>query len=180
MDSKKILTVTILLLSCFSLSAGTFPKVKTKAADGNGFLFPDDALQKGPALFAFAISTSRENGEEQQKSLLEWQTYFNENPLFLAGIPVYHFPVIGSVPFFVKGAIRNGIWKIYSSQVESEKVAVLFISDLESFSDKSGISVDSFATLAFVDKEGTVIDFIKGPVNEENLVRLQEIVSKDK
>jgi hypothetical protein len=180
MNIKKILAVTLLILVCTSLCAGTFPQVKAKAADGNSFLFPDDALQKGPALFAFAISTSRENGEEQQKSLIEWQTFFNENPSVLAGLPVYHFPVIGSVPFFVKGAIRNGIWKIYSPQVESEQVAVLFISDLEGFSETSGIPIDTLATLALVDQTGTVLNYLKGGVNEENLDRLQEIVSRDK
>lgn len=180
MTRKKCLVLIALIVISLNLWATSFAEVKTKTADGNSFSFPDDALQKGPALFALAISKTRENGEEQQQALLEWQTYFNENPSVLAGLPVYHFPVIGSVPFFVKGAIRGGIAKTYAPLVGSDRIAVVFISDAETFFEQAGIPIDAEPTLALVAKNGTILGFLKGGVTEENLRKLEELVSRDK
>ncbi|AEV28142.1 hypothetical protein SpiGrapes_0282 [Sphaerochaeta pleomorpha str. Grapes] len=179
--SRKIVLVIILVFAVsLTLTAESFAEVKTKTADGNSFTFPEDALQTGPALFAMAISKTRQNGEEQQQILLQWQTYFNENPSFLAGLPVYHFPVIGSVPFFVKGAIRGGIAKTYAPFIGSDRLAVVFISDAETFFAQAGIPIDEEPTLAFVVKNGTIKGFLKGGVTEENLFRLKELVSGNK
>ncbi len=97
----------MLVICTSSIFSATFEEEKTKTADGEDFLFPKDALRYGPAIFALTMGKDRDNGEVQQKEVIAWQQYFTENPNMLGSIPVYHFPVLSGVPFFIKGTIRK-------------------------------------------------------------------------
>lgn len=172
---KKNVTMIILLLSYMAYAA-TFPQVKTQNAEGDEFIFPQDAIQEGPALFALAMSTNRKNGEVQQAELIAWQEYFNAHEERTYQLKVYHFPVLASIPFFVKGAIRKGIGKSYENLVPKERVAILFISDVENFADQAGIPLDEQSTLVLVKEQGEIAGYIKGPPTEENLDALQKLI----
>ena len=128
MMKKTIILVMVLLVSLSCMFSATFDEEKTKTADGEDFLFPSDALKSGPAVFALTMGKDRENGSVQQLEVVAWQEYFTENPSTLGSIPVYHFPVLSGVPFFVKGTIRKALYEYYAEITDPTRVGVLFVS----------------------------------------------------
>jgi hypothetical protein len=160
-----------------TLFGSAFPRIVTETADGNKFVFPDDATDAGPVLFALAVGSSRKDGEEQQRQLLEWQRYFDEHPSLLGPVAAYHVPVIGKVPFFVKGAIRKGMGNAYGEYTDKARIVVLFVKDVASFAEASGFELDGRPTLVLTDRDGAIAGILKGELSDRNAERLQEMLA---
>ncbi len=166
------------LLSMASLSGGTFLSIEARTVGGSDFLFPGDALREGPALFALAMSTTRENGEYQQERLLEWHHTLMQSSVLPADMSIFHFPVIESPPFFVRGIIRRGIGRSIAPAVLEDRAAVLFVPDTREFARNAGIPLDDQPTLAVVVQGGRVAGFVKGPVSDQGMLELQRIIQQ--
>lgn len=167
----------VLAIGTFSISAATFEQEKTKTADGEDFLFPTDALRSGSAIFALSMGKDRDNGEVQQKEVIGWQNYFLENPDTVGQIPVYHFPVLSGVPFFVKGAIRKALYEYYADIVDPSRVGVLFVSKTEKFAKQAEIPFDDESILVVVASDGTIVGYVKGAVTPAKAGQLQKVIA---
>ncbi|HKM06782.1 MAG TPA: hypothetical protein VJ869_07305 [Sphaerochaeta sp.] len=175
---KKTLLLVMLLALCVSSSfSASFDEEKIKTSDGMDFVFPLDALRTGPAIFALSMGKDRSNGEAQQQEVIAWQRYFNENPKVLGFIPVYHFPVLSGVPFFVKGAIRKALYEYYADSVDPSRVGVLFVSKTEAFAKQAGIPFDDESVLVVVASDGTVVGFVKGAITQAKVLQLEKLLS---
>ncbi len=175
---KKILVMLLVLaFLASSLFSATFDEEKIKTSDGESFLFPEDALKTGPAIFALSMGQDRDNGEEQQKEVIAWQQRFNEDPTIVGTVPVYHFPVLSGVPFFVKGAIRKALYEYYTDIVDPSRVGVLFVSKTEKFAEQAGIPLDEESTLVVVASDGTVLGYVKGAITSDKVGQLKRLLS---
>lgn len=165
----------LLLIFCTGslVWAGSFPTIETRTVGNDQFVFPDQALEHGPALFAIALSESRSNGEVQQQKLLDW----HEQLLAISDVRVYHVSVIQSPPRFVQGLIRRAIGKFYEDTVSGDHALILFIDDIESFASQAGFSIDDDPTIVLVDRSGNVLGFVKGEKTQRNINRLQELMT---
>jgi len=172
MQKSKIAALLLLIFLLTPLAGATFPQTDAKTIGGSGFDFPSDALSRGPALFALAMGTSRENGEIQQQHLLQWQAYLTASTSFLREWPLYHFPVIDA-PGFIQGVIRRGIAKSYEGLIDDDKAAVLFIKSARKFSEESAIPIDDQATLVVVRSNGSIAGFVKGLPSTQSLGTLE-------
>ncbi|MFW6363824.1 MAG: hypothetical protein ACOC0D_08280, partial [Spirochaeta sp.] len=118
----------------------------------------------------------RENGEQQQEQLLQWQRLIDERGLIPAGISMYHFPVIESPPFFVRGLIRRGIRGVYRGKVDEGLAAVLFVDSIAGFASQTGIPLDADASLAVVNPDGSLRGYVKGSPDETATAQLLELL----
>ena len=168
------MVVAICISSIFSAS---FEEEKIKTADGEDFLFPSDALRSGPAIFALTMGQDRANGEDQQKEVIAWQMYFNENPNTVGSIPVYHFSILSGVPFFVKGTIRKALYAYYTEVADPKRVGVLFVSKTEKFAQQAEIPFDDESTLVVVASDGTIVGYVKGMVTPDKVGQLQKVLA---
>lgn len=89
---------------------------------------------------------------------------------------IYHFPVIGSAPFFVRGLIRRGISGSFTPTVREDRAAVLFVRDSDVFARSAGIPLDDQPSLALVLPGGITAGYLKGPVNEKNIEMLRKLL----
>ncbi|NBK21857.1 MAG: hypothetical protein EOM68_07515 [Spirochaetia bacterium] len=174
---KTLILLMVLAIGASSIFAATFDQEKTKTADGEDFLFPTDALQKGAAIFALTMGKDRDNGEVQQKEVIAWQKYLLENPDTVGSTPVYHFPVLSGVPFFVKGTIRKALYDYYTDVVDPARVGVLFVSKTEKFAKQAEIPFDDESILVVVASDGTVVGYVKGAVTPAKAGQLKKMIS---
>jgi len=175
---RKPMILLMVLVTCTSLIfSASFEEEKTKTASGEDFLFPDDALRTGAAIFVLTMGKDRKNGEVQQEEVIAWQKYFNENPTVLGSIPVYHFPVLSGIPFFIKGTIRNALFDYYTDIVDPARVGVLFVSKTEKFAQQAAIPFDDESTLVIVASDGTIAGFVKGMVTPMKVGQLQNMLA---
>ena len=159
------------------LSAQSFMEIEAETVGRSDFRFPHDALQSSAAVFGLAMSTSRENGEQQQEQLLQWQRIIDTRGLLPTGMPMYHFPVIESPPFFVRGLIRRGIRDVFRGKVDDQLAAVLFVDSTSIFASQAGIPLDSDATIVVVNTDGSLRGYIKGEPSEVALAELQKLLT---
>lgn len=177
MKKKTLIMILVVTFCSFLLFSATFEEEKSKTADGENFLFPVDALKTGPALFALTMGKDRENGEVQQMHVIGWQEHFDKNPTLLGTIPVYHFPVLSGVPFFVKGTIRNALYKFYADKADPSRVGVLFVSKTEKFAELAGFPADDSGTIVVVASDGSVAGYVKGEVTSEKVAHLKKVLA---
>lgn len=169
-----LLLATVLM---HTLPGASFLSIEARTIGGTDFDFPSDALASGPALFALAMGTSRENGEVQQQHLLAWQTFLEASESPLKTLPLYHFPII-EAPGFVHGIIRRGIAKSYEGTVAPHRAAVIFTKDTEKFAAAAAIPIDDQATVVLVLRDGTIAGFVKGLPSAESLQTLMLYANK--
>lgn len=175
---KNTLIMVLMVILCSSLLfAATFQEEKTKTADGEDFVFPTDALRSGAAVFALTMGKDRDNGELQQKQVTGWQEYFDQNPATLGSVPVYHFPVLSGIPFFVKGTIRKALYNYYADKTDPSRVGVLFVSKTEKFAEQAGFPSDESGTLVVVAPDGRVAGYVKGEVTPSKVEQLQKMLA---
>lgn len=176
---KKILFMLLMTFVCIPiLFSASFEEEKTKTADGENFLFPNDGIKNGPAIFALTMGKDRDNGSAQQKEVIAWQQYFTENPTLVGTTPVYHFPVLSGVPFFVKGTIRKALYDYYAEIVDPSRVGVLFVSKTEKFVEQAGIPFDDESSLVVVAPDGSIAGFVKGGVTPAKVEQLQKVLAR--
>jgi len=129
-------------------------------------------------IFSFlTMGKDRSNGEVQQKEVIAWQQYFNDNPTTLGSIPVYHFPVLSGVPFFVKGPIKKALYDYYADIVNPARVGVLFVSKTEKFAKKAAIPSGDESILVVVASDGTIKGFVTGGVTPLKIGQLKSVLA---
>ena len=177
MIKRTIFMLMVVAICTSSIFSASFEEEKIKTADGEDFLFPSDALLSGPAIFALTIGKDRANGEVQQKEVIAWQRYFNENPSTVGLIPIYHFSVLSGVPFFVKGTIRKALHANYTEVVDPKRVGVLFVPKAEKFAQQAEIPFDDESILVVVASDGTIVGYVKGMVTPVKVGQLQRVIA---
>jgi hypothetical protein len=175
--------ITACFLSIFALSTitvaeplGQLETVKAKTFDKEKITFPEDLTGGDKYLLFLAMGADRDNGEAQMNQLLDWQKAIDEKGGLPVGVVAYHFPVMESPPFFVKGLIRGAMADSYEGIVPNDKSGVLFVDKLPTFASKAGLTLDTEPTIIVVDGSGNVLSELKGGVSEEALTKLFAIL----
>lgn len=171
-----------LLLLLLSALAGTadaqqFATVESKLFDGSAFTFPRDLKGGSRYLLLLAMGSNRESGERQQKTLLAWSDALKTSDTLTADVKPYHFVVMKSPPFFVKGMVGSAVSETYQKGgIKAEQSAVLFVADLAAFAAAAGISIDEQATVVLADSAGKPLGHVKGEATPENLAALKQLI----
>lgn len=173
---RKIVSIAVCMLACSMVFAASFSSVEGKLFNDKSFIFPDDLLEEKPVIIALTLSSSRKNGEEQQKHFIEWQKKLKETSSKLNSITVYHISVIDGAPFFVRGAIRNGIAKEYGDLVQASQGGVLYLSKSERFASDARIPIDGEPTLVVLSATGSIEGFVKGVYSSDRMLQLQSLL----
>ena len=173
---RKIISIVVCMLTCSIVFAASFSSVEGKLFNDKSFIFPDDLLEDKPVIVALTLSSSRKNGEEQQKHFIEWQIKLKEASSKLNSITVYHISVIDGAPFFVRGAIRNGIAKEYGDLVQASQGGVLYLSKSERFASDARIPIDGEPTLVVLSSTGSIEGFVKGLYSSDRMLQLQSLL----
>lgn len=168
------LTVVILCsILAANVQAGQFPTIKSETLDGKEFIFPKDLKGEKQDVLFLSITNSQENGIAQQEQMLKWEAAIRES----GGLPnnqtAYFFAVMKSPPFFVKGFIRKDMKEKYNNKVSLDRLGVLFVDNLQEFSNASGIPADGEPTIVVADKTGNPLTVIKGGVTPEKIQQLK-------
>ncbi|MFA6905048.1 MAG: hypothetical protein WCQ62_02380 [Sphaerochaeta sp.] len=173
---RKIISIAVCMLACSMVFAASFSSVEGKLFNDKSFIFPDDLLEERSVIIALTLSSSRKNGEEQQKHFIEWQKKLKETSSKLNAITVYHISVIDGAPFFVRGAIRNGIAKEYGDLVKETQGGVLYLSKSERFASDARIPIDGEPTLVVLSATGSIEGFVKGAYSSDRMLQLQSLL----
>ena len=171
-----LLITAVLTNTAIAEPLGKLETIKTKTFAGDKITFPQDLAGGTKYVLFLAMGADRDNGEEQMNELLDWQASITEQGGLPEGIIGYHFPVMESPPFFVKGIIRGAMSDSYEPTVSPEKSGVLFVDDLTQFAVTAGLTLDQEPTIALVDGEGNVLSQIKGNISPENIAALQALL----
>jgi hypothetical protein len=166
------LSITVTSTSIVAEPLGQLATVKAKTFDKEEINFPADLTGGDKYLLFLAMGADRDNGEVQMNRLLDWQKVIDERGGLPTGIIAYHFPVMESPPFFVKGLIRSAMADSYEGTVPSHKSGVLFVEEIATFAIKAGLTLDTEPTIIVVDSRGKVLSELKGGVSEEALIKL--------
>ncbi|MFC3851917.1 hypothetical protein ACFOSD_03580 [Salinispirillum marinum] len=115
-----------------------------------------EALGSAPAtLVAIVASNNQENGQTQQKDLLDMHQQLAEISDDLP--PILHLSIIAGAPRLVHGFIRRGIAGEYASPVQEDDVLLMFTRDYNDFTAASGLAVDDYGTWVLVDEKGQIL-----------------------
>ena len=151
-----------------------FESVKTKTFDKEKFRFPEDLKGRPVNVLFIAMSNDRESGEAQQLALLDWHAALENAGAFSDKSMPYHFIVMESPPFFVKGMITGAMRDVYEDKVPLNQSAVMFVDDLSAFATGAGIELDDDPTIVIAGQGGRPMARFKGQVSEEGV---REIVA---
>lgn len=170
----------LILLSTGLSTLTAFPIVESQTLDQADFRFPADALESPhenkPVLFAIAMSATQENGEEQQVQLMDWHQRLQSDSRVPDDLPIYHFAVIESPPFFVRGLIRRGIRRSLQGKVSDDRAAVLFVDSTLEFARTAGIPLDTQATMVVLNPDGSLRGYIKGDLTSQSWEQLLSLL----
>ena len=169
-----------LLIAFSNIAFADFEKVKTKTFSGEKFLFPQDIKGTPLSLLFLAMSSDRDNGQLQQKQLIEWHTVLEERNILNQNINSYHFPVMKSPPFFVKGIIRNAMAEVYEGTTALDQAGVLYVKNLAKFANQAGLTLDEKPTLVLLNDQGKILGEIKGSVSEDTIQQLTVLITLSK
>lgn len=150
-----------------------FQQVDTKTFDKKKFAFPADFAAPKLNIVFLGMSADQDNGQYQQEALLEWHAALEEQGAFDADTLAYHFPVMESPPFFVKGIIRKAMAESYEGKVPLNQAGVLYVKDLEAFAAAAGLKLDEQATIVLVTSDGKLHEVFKGEVSPEGVAALR-------
>jgi len=146
---------------------GQFPTIKMKTFDGDKFVFPDGMQGSELNVVFLGMSATQENGEWQQKKLLEIQAALDEQDVFSQQVMSYHFPAMPSPPFFVKGIIAGAMADSYEGKVPLDQAGVMYLDDLDEFAGESGLALDEQPTIVIADASGQPLQVFKGELSDE-------------
>jgi hypothetical protein len=150
-----------------------FLTVETKTFDKEKFAFPDDFAAPKLNIVFLGMSADQDNGQYQQEVLLAWHAALEEQGAFDADTMAYHFPVMESPPFFVKGIIRKAMAESYEGKVPLNQAGVLYVKDLEDFAAAAGLTLDEQATIVLVTSDGQLHEVFKGEVSPEGVAAIR-------
>ncbi len=141
--SLRIITLALVLsamIPVVPLSAQSLPDMDTRTAGGDRGSLHEFLERSGETLVALSMARDQDTGEEQISTLLETHRALDRDSRF-RDPRVLHIAVIMGAPWFVHGVIRRGLASEYGAPVEDDQIIVLFIDDLDDFSDRVGIPV---------------------------------------
>lgn len=138
-----------------TLSAQRLPDMETRNVAGDQGTLHDFLDSSGETLVALSMARDQETGEEQIETLLSTHRALDRDPRFPSD-RVLHISVITGAPWFVHGVIRRGLASEYGPAVEDNQIIVLFIDDLDDFSDRVEIPVTRHPSWLSVSPEGHV------------------------
>jgi hypothetical protein len=162
-----------LLSAAYTQDAPSFLRVESKTFDKEKFVFPDNFAAPELNIVFLGMNADREDGEYQQKVLLDWHAALAAQGAFDANTLAYHFQALESPPFFVKGIIRNAIAESYEDKVPMSQAGVLYVKDLEVFAASAGLQPDGQATIVLVTPDGALHEVFKGEPTPEGLAALR-------
>jgi hypothetical protein len=168
MLKKHSVLLLAVFLSFFSTaSMAEMEIVKTKTFDGEKFIFPKDIKGTPLSLLFLAMGKDQKNGTLQQQQQIEWHKALTEKGVLTEQVAAYHFPVMESPPFFVKGIIRSAMADAYEGTADLSQSGVLYIDDLNEFAKDGGLTLDELPTLVLLSEDGKMIKEFKGAFSEE-------------
>lgn len=147
----------------------TFQSVKAKTFSKQKFTFPASLKGKRLNVLFLAMSDNQENGQFQQEALLAWQATLVSRGVFTDEILAYHFPVLESPPFFVKGIIRAAMRDSYEGKVPLDQAGILFVDDLPRFAESAALALDDRPTIVIAASDGRPLQSVKGEVSPEGV-----------
>ncbi|MGI9309152.1 MAG: hypothetical protein ACR2P6_07810 [Gammaproteobacteria bacterium] len=179
----EILFVACLLMCSAAVHAeeaagAAFQVVETETFDDEDFIFPDDCNGSSLNILFLALSDDQDNGQYQQEALLAWHAALEAEGVFSAAVKPYHFPVLKSPPFFVKGIIAGAMSDSYEGKVPLDQAGVMFIKDLSDFAAAAKIPLDSKPTIIIASAEGVPQDMFKGEVGEDGIAAIKAAISE--
>jgi hypothetical protein len=154
-----------------------FQSVKAKTFDKEKFQFPDDLKGDPVNILFLAMSNEREGGEKQQQVLLAWNAALEEAGAFSNSALPYHFIVMESPPFFVKGMITGAMRDVYEEgNVPLDQSAVFFVDDLGAFAAGAGVPLDEQPTLVLTSADGKPLAQFKGEVSDAGVAEVMSAI----
>lgn len=175
MRKLNILYSTLFFILCLNsewLSAKTLES-KISTLDGKKFNFPADIEGKPLSLLFLAMADNRNDGESQQKILIDWHLALEDAEVFTEGMSVYYFSVVNKAPFFVRKFISNAIADVYKGLVSPSKSAVIFAKNLDVFTSVSQSKVNKGPSLILLSLENEVLLELIGSPDENKINLLQ-------
>ena len=152
--------------------ASAFQQVETKNFAKEDFAFPEDIRGEGTHLVFLGIAKDQDNGTWQGEELIRWHRALLDAGALPDGVLAWHFAVMESPPFFVKGLIRNAIGETYEGLIPPEQGAVLYIKDLQAFADAADLPLDGQPTIVAYSPDTGVTGTWRGEVSEEGLAAI--------
>ena len=146
-----------------------FEQIKAKTFDKEKFVFPDDMRGTQLNVLFLAMSEGRESGEAQQGALIAWHAALAERGVFSEEVMPYHFPVMESPPFFVKGIIVGAMRDSYEGKVPLDQSGVLYVDDLDAFADAAGLTLDDQPTIVIATSDARPLQIFKGEVSPDGV-----------
>ena len=174
---RPLLNSLLLVLTLISATANAeLEIIKTETFDGEKFIFPTDIKGSPLSLLFLAMGKDRDNGQLQQQQLIEWHKALQERGILNEQISAYHFAVMESPPFFVKGIIRSAMADAYEGTAATNQSGVLYIDDLEQFANKGKLILDEKPTLVLLSVDGEKLQEFKGTVSDEMISAVQSAI----
>ncbi|MBV1869554.1 MAG: hypothetical protein KUG76_01500 [Gammaproteobacteria bacterium] len=162
----------VLCLSSEWLLAGT-EEITFLTFDGKKFSFPVDIKGRPLSLLFLAMADNRNDGESQQKILVDWYLALEDAGVFTDRMSVYYFSVVNKAPFFVKKIISNAIADVYKEIVSPSRLAVIFAKDINVFKSVSKSAVNEGPSLILLSLENEVILELNGSLDESKMKLLE-------
>jgi len=177
MNRAKVAFAAVLLL--LTASAAAFQQVETVNFAKDDFVFPDDIQGEGAHLLFLGIAKDQDNGTWQGEELIRWHRALLEAGALPDDVLAWHFAVMESPPFFVKGIIRRAIGETYEGLIPPEQGAVLYIKDLQAFAEGAGVPLDGQPTIIAYAPDTGVTGTWRGEISEEGLSAIAGQFSTD-
>ena len=157
--------------------SGKFQEVKMKTFDKEKFVFPRDL--RGPKLniLFLAMSADQDNGQYQQEALLAWHAQLAQQGVLTDEVLPYHFPVLESPPWFVKGIIVGAMRDAYEGNVPLDQAGVLYVDDLEAFAAAAQLALDGQPTVVLADTDAKPLRAFKGEVTPAAISEIRAAVA---
>ncbi|MGK0498947.1 MAG: hypothetical protein ACJAYG_000578 [Oceanicoccus sp.] len=173
---SQFIAITAIVFSNVVIS-GELETLKTKNFDGDKFMFPADIEAQPLALLFLAMSSEQDNGQWQQLQLIEWHKQLEAAQVINNEVSAYHFPVMESPPFFVKGIIRNAMAKAYEGTANMSQSGVLYVDDLVKFARSAELILNDQPTLLLLSSDGKILQEFKGTVSDEGIAEIQASIA---
>ena len=172
-----VLLLAVTGLGAAEITGAKFAVVETETFDDEDFVFPDDCDGSRLNILFLALSDDQDNGQYQQEALLAWYAALEADGVFSDAIKPFHFPVLKSPPFFVKGIIAGAMSDSYEDKVPLDQAGVMFIKDLPEFAAVAKIPLDGKPTIIIASADGTPLELFKGDVSDDGLAAGKAAIS---
>ncbi len=171
MKKLKILYFTLFVALCLGSESllAEIQEIKTSTFDGKKFIFPADIKGRPLSLLFLAMADNRNDGELQQKILIEWHLALESSDVFAEHLSAYHFSVVNKTPFFVRKVISNAIADAYKGIVSPSKSGAIFVKNSNFFTSDSKFSLNGKPSLVLLSLENELILKLSGSPDKNKI-----------